>query len=99
MPEAKKATLKQMLSAAVNAALAQRPDLELVKLADGAHDNWSYLGQLAPQAARSTEVVDFFHAAEQLKRMPPTVRTARGAEFSTRGIVTCCGMRQVASSG
>ena len=42
MPQAKKATLKQMLSADVDAALAQRPDLEVVKLADGAHDNWSY---------------------------------------------------------
>ena len=67
MPEARKATLKQMLSAEVNAALEQRPDLVLVKLADGAHDNWSYLGELAPQAASSTDLVDFFHAAEQLK--------------------------------
>ena len=67
MPEAKKATLKEMLSAEVNAALAQRPDLRLVKLADAAHDNWSYLGELAPQAEDSTELVDFFHAAEQLK--------------------------------
>ena len=67
MPEARKATLKQMLSAEVNAALEQRPDLRLVKLADGAHDNWSYLGELAPQADSSTELVDFFHAAEQLK--------------------------------
>ena len=83
MPEAKKATLKQMLSATVNAALAQRPDLELVKLADGAHDNWSYLGQLAPQAARSTEVVDFFHAAEQLK----AATDAAYGENSTRGRV------------
>ena len=39
MPQANKATLKQMLSAEVDAALAQRPDLEVVKLADGAHDN------------------------------------------------------------
>ena len=67
MPEARKATLKQTLSAEVNAALEQRPDLRLVKLADGAHDNWSYLGELAPQAEDGTELVDFFHAAEQLK--------------------------------
>ena len=67
MPEARKATLKQMLSAEVNAALEQRPDLRLVKLADGARDNWSYLGELAPQAEGSDELVDFFHAAEQLK--------------------------------
>ena len=53
MPEANKATLKQMLSAEVDAALSQRPDLEVVKLADGARDNWSYLDELAPQAASS----------------------------------------------
>ena len=67
MPEGKKATLKQMLSAEVDAALAQRPDLEVVKLADGAHDNWSYLDELAPQAVRSERLVDFFHAAGQLR--------------------------------
>ena len=67
MPEAKKATLKEMLSAEVNAALEQRPDLRLVKLADAAPDNWSYLGELAAQADSSTELIDFFHAAEQLK--------------------------------
>ena len=67
MPEAGKATLKEMLSAEVAAALEQRPDLRVVKLADAARDNWSFLGQLAPQAASSEELVDFFHAAEQLK--------------------------------
>ena len=56
-----------MLSAEVEAALQQRPDLRVVKLADAARDNWSFLGQLAPQAASSKELVDFFHAAEQLK--------------------------------
>ena len=61
MPEAKKATLKQMLSAEVDATLAQRPDLEVVKLADGAHDNWRYLDELTPQAVRSERLVDFFH--------------------------------------
>ena len=67
MPEAGKATLKEMLGAEVEAALDQRPDLRVVKLADAARDNWSFLGQLAPQAASSEELVDFFHAAEQLK--------------------------------
>ena len=56
-----------MLSAEVNVALDHRPDLTLVKLADAAHDNWSYLDELAPQADSSTDLVDFFHAAEQLK--------------------------------
>ena len=67
MPETKKATLKEMLSAEVEAALEQRPGLEVVKLADGAHDNWSFLVELAPQAVSSEQLVDFYHAAEQLK--------------------------------
>ena len=67
LTETKKATLKQMLSGEVNAALEQRPDLRLVKLADAAHDNRTHLGESAPQADRSTDLVDFLHAAEQLK--------------------------------
>ena len=55
MPEAGKVTLKEMLRAEVEAALEQRPDLRVVKLADGARDNWSFLGQLAPQACSSEE--------------------------------------------
>ena len=64
MPEPKKATLKTMLSAELDAALGRRPDLCVVKVADGARDNWSYLDALAPQG---TSVVDFYHGAEQLK--------------------------------
>jgi phenylpyruvate tautomerase PptA (4-oxalocrotonate tautomerase family) len=64
MPEAKKATLKSMLSEEVAAVLEQRPELTVVKIADGAKDNWSYLGSLVPHGE---ERVDFFHAAEQLK--------------------------------
>ena len=59
-----------MLGAEVEAALEQRPDLRVVKLPDAARDNWSFLGQLAPQAAISEEFVDFFHAAEHLKAAP-----------------------------
>lgn len=64
MPQAKKATLKAMLSAEIHTALAQRPDLTLVKLADGAPDNWTYLADAVPAGV---ELVDFFHAAEQLQ--------------------------------
>ena len=64
MPEPKKATLKTMLSAELDAALGRRPDLCVVKVADGARDNWSYLDALTPEG---TSVVDFYHAAEQLK--------------------------------
>src|SRR5207244_1849934 len=43
MPEPNKATLKGQLTAEVMGALIQRPDLRVVKVADGAPDNWSYL--------------------------------------------------------
>ena len=58
IPEARKATLKGMLSAEVEAALGQRPDLRVIKLADAARDNWSFLSRLAPQAGSSEELVD-----------------------------------------
>lgn len=64
MPEAKKVTLKAMLAAEVEAVLAQRPELTVVKVADGAKDNWTFLSELAPAGEAR---VDFFHAAEQLK--------------------------------
>jgi hypothetical protein len=63
MPEPHKASLKKALTAELEAALTKRPDLRLVKAADGANDNWTFLhGDLPP----GDEVVDFFHAAEHL---------------------------------
>jgi hypothetical protein len=44
-------------------ALEKRPDLRLVKAADGANDNWTFLSKELPEG---NEVVDFFHAAEHL---------------------------------
>ncbi len=64
MPEAKKATLKSVITAEVQSALAQRPELTVIKIADGARDNWTYLSTLVPDGE---ERVDFYHAAEQLK--------------------------------
>ena len=64
MPEEYKATLKTMVAAEVNAVLGQRPELKLVKIADGAKDNWTFLGQVLPEGV---ELIDFFHAAEHLK--------------------------------
>jgi hypothetical protein len=64
MPEKHKATLKDTLSDEIAAVLGQRPDLTLVKLADGAKDNWSYLGTALP---RGPEIIDFYHACDHLK--------------------------------
>lgn len=63
MPEAGKATLKQMLVEEVAAVLADRPALRIAKLADGAKDNWTFLSQMLPEGV---EIVDFFHATEHL---------------------------------
>jgi hypothetical protein len=63
MPETNKATLKGQLTAEVMGALIRRPDLRVVKVADGAPDNWSYLSETLPCG---DEVLDFYHAAEHL---------------------------------
>jgi hypothetical protein len=65
MPESRKASLKAMLAQEIETALKQRPDLTLVKLADGAKDNWSYLSTLLPAGI---EIADFYHACEHLRR-------------------------------
>jgi hypothetical protein len=64
MPEAKKAALKSTLSAEVQGALGQRPELIVVKVADGTKDNWNYLAALVPEGESR---IDFYHAVEQLK--------------------------------
>ena len=63
MPEPKKGTLKQMLQQELGAVLEQRPELQVVKVADGAKDNWRYFSDL-PVAG--VPVADFYHAAEHL---------------------------------
>lgn len=63
MPEMKKKTLKRSLLLDITHVLAERPDLTLVKIADGSADNWSFLSKELPAG---TEVADFFHAAEYL---------------------------------
>jgi hypothetical protein len=63
MPEPKKATLKQQLTAAVMGALIQRPDVWVVKVADGAPDNWSSVSETLPCGI---EVLAFYHATEHL---------------------------------
>ena len=57
--------MRDQLSAAVAAILGQRPELRLVKLADGAKDNWRFLAdELRP--GEGVELIDFFHASDHL---------------------------------
>lgn len=64
MPEANKLTLKEQLRDELEHVRRQRPELVVVAVADGAADNWEYLSMLQPDH----QVVDFYHAAEHLKR-------------------------------
>jgi hypothetical protein len=65
MPEPGKKILKSQIAKAVAAVLGQRPELQLVKLADGAKDNWRFLTDvLCP--GEGVELIDFFHAADHL---------------------------------
>lgn len=64
MPEHKKKTMKSFLKAEVDYALEQQPALRLVKVADGAKDNWRFLDEALP---KGVSVLDFYHAAEHLK--------------------------------
>jgi hypothetical protein len=73
MPESKKATLCAQLQAECQSIMALRPDLQVVKLADGAEANWRFLDHLdlglsEAQAAEveSVCITDFYHAAEHL---------------------------------
>jgi hypothetical protein len=63
MPETKKTTLKSQLTAEVMGALMKRPDLRVVKVADGTADNWTYLSETLPVGE---EVLDFYHAVDHL---------------------------------
>ena len=62
-PEQNKATLKNSLEAELSEALRKRPDLRVVKVADGAKDNWTFLSQRLPEGPN---ILDFFHGAEHL---------------------------------
>jgi hypothetical protein len=73
MPEYKKATLCGQLEAECQSILAVRPDLKVVKLADGAEENWRFLDHLdlglsPDDLARVVQIsiLDFYHAAEPL---------------------------------
>lgn len=62
-PEPGKRSLKDSLAAELVAVLAKQPSLRVVKLADGAADNWGFLANELPAGI---EVLDFFHATEHL---------------------------------
>jgi len=64
MPQSGKPVLKGRLVGKLAAVLARKPGLRVIKVADGARDNWDFLeGNALPEGI---SVVDFFHAVEHL---------------------------------
>jgi hypothetical protein len=74
MPEEKKVTLKSQLEIELWSILRTRPDLDLVRLADGAIDNWEFLDLLPerlgrdPNKDKDKAAVDLYHVLERVKK-------------------------------
>ena len=64
MPEHKKSTLKTFLRKNTEAILQGRPTLQLVHLADGAQDNWTFFDE---DMQLGFQLTDFYHVSEHLK--------------------------------
>ena len=64
MPQAHKDAVKDWLYEEVKRIKAQRPDLRLIGIADGAKDNWSCLQD---DLGCDILTLDFYHATEHLK--------------------------------
>ncbi len=88
MPERNKRRLKELVVDEVDAILAKRPDLRLVTIANGAHDNWRFLERAFPAA---DQVLDFFDAAQSLKK---AVDQAYGTD-SERGLKRWRALRRI----
>ncbi len=90
MPESRKATLCEELEAEVQALLTVQSHLRVVKLADGARDNWRFLRALnqgvPADQIESWDIVDYYHACDHLKHALDTIwgeHTPKGkAEFA-----------------
>ena len=81
MPEARKVSLKVSLAEHLSTALASRPDLQIVKVADGAQDNWRFFANELPAGK---EVLDFYHACEHLSRALAAAYKEGSVEFQSR---------------
>lgn len=67
MPESRKVTLQEQITAELEAICTQYPAATLQAVADGAKDNWRIVGEVATMLGREVhETVDYFHAAEHL---------------------------------
>lgn len=67
MPEAHKSTLHMQLKDELAHLRNQYPDAEVIAVADGAHENWRIVREIAKDLdCKITERLDYFHAAQHL---------------------------------
>ena len=67
-PEHGKSTFKERLSREIDRTKQLYPDACYIGVADGAHDNWSYLERYTDE-----QVLDFYHATEYLSKVANSV--------------------------
>jgi hypothetical protein len=65
MPERLKRSLKAQLTSTIDVIMSQRPDLSVVKVADGAKDNWTFL---EGKIKKGESILDYYHASEHLHK-------------------------------
>jgi hypothetical protein len=63
MPESKKRSLKTHLAQSLELIMEKRPDLSIIKIADGARDNWTFL---EGEISEGESVLDYYHASGHL---------------------------------
>ncbi len=85
-----------MLTDETSAILARRPDLKLVKVADGAADNWAYLSSDALPPGE--EAVGFFHGGEHLHAATMRVDQVPGSSSESRGTQRAPTLRRAGSA-
>jgi hypothetical protein len=87
MPEPNKATLVSQLNAELDAALVERPTLNLVFASDGAQPHWAALDAMAARVANTCtgelmKLVDAFHVAEYVQKAANAIEGEGSAEAS-----------------
>jgi hypothetical protein len=92
-PERKKATLGGPLQAECQSIFARRPDLTVVKLADGAEDNGRLLDALALGLGEADlawvaqmAIVDFYHAAAHLGKACEVIWGAQSVQSQAESL-------------
>lgn len=87
MPEPGKATLVTQLEAELHAALAQRPNLNIVFASDGAAPQWAALEGIADRVppectGHRMSLVDAFHVAQYVQKAADAIEGTATAEAS-----------------